>query len=123
MNSDPHKDNVSFLNNLIFVIIITGVIATVLGLHLLNNREMLLPNALFCQVPGYLVNLDQISTPLVLSVATAERLVAVVFPIRLIIYNAYITHNFLASQLNKIKCALFHTIDLPYVIPTSNLSQ
>ena len=104
MNSDPHKDNVSFLNNLIFVIIITGVIATVLGLHLLNNREMLLPNALFCQVPGYLVNLDQISTPLVLSVATAERLVAVVFPIRLIIYNAYINHHFMAShKVIKIK--------------------
>ncbi|KAL5264180.1 hypothetical protein ACHWQZ_G005309 [Mnemiopsis leidyi] len=61
---------------------IAGTLAVVLGLHLMNQREKLPADVLFCQIPGVLVNLNQISTPLLLSIATIERIIAIAFPVR-----------------------------------------
>ena len=61
-----------------------GTLAVVLGLHLMNQREKLPADVLFCQLPGVLVNLNQISTPLLLSIATIERIIAIAFPVKLV---------------------------------------
>ena len=48
----------------------------------MNQREKLPVDILFCQIPGVLVNLNQISTPLLLSIATIERIIAIAFPVK-----------------------------------------
>ena len=63
-------------------LLIPGTQAVVLGLGLVNQREKLPADILFCQIPGILVNLNQISTPLLLSITTIERIIAIAFPVK-----------------------------------------